>query len=99
MVTIITTLYASMFYLAAAILIIGLTRKIVQYAKTPAPLKIPTTPAPTTTAGVVYRMAKEVIFFESLFKSTKWTWMFSVLFHLSLLFVLMRHFRYFIEPI
>ena len=45
-------------------------------AHTPAPLKIPTTPAPTTTGGVVLRMFREVVFFESLFKSNKWIWLF-----------------------
>ncbi|HEY0721451.1 MAG TPA: respiratory nitrate reductase subunit gamma, partial [Gammaproteobacteria bacterium] len=68
---------------------------IVQYAKTPAPLKIPTTPAPTTQSGVVLRMAREVVLFESLFKSNKWIWIFGWMFHVSLALVLLRHFRYF----
>ena len=40
-----TIVYALLFYAATAILVVGLASKIRQYAKTPAPLKIPTTPA------------------------------------------------------
>jgi nitrate reductase gamma subunit len=76
-----------------------LTRKILSYAKTPAPLKIPTTPAPTTLGGVRWRMAREVVLFESLFKSSKWTWMFGWAFHVTLLLVVLRHLRYFQEPV
>ncbi|MGE5027030.1 MAG: respiratory nitrate reductase subunit gamma [Betaproteobacteria bacterium] len=94
-----TVLYAIVFYAATAILIGGLAYKISSYARTPAPLKIPTTPAPTTTGGVVLRMAREVALFESLFKSNKWIWLFGWLFHVSLLLVVLRHLRYFIEPI
>lgn len=90
--------YALLFYLATVLLVIGLTRKIVQYAKTPAPLKIPTTPAPVTKSGVVVRMASEVVLFSSLFKSSKWTWLFGWMFHLSLLLALFRHLRYVISP-
>lgn len=87
--------YVVLFYLASLLLAVGLIRKIVQYSRTPAPLKIPTTPAPTTTSGVAFRMAREVVLFESLFKSTKWTWIFGWLFHFGLLLVLVRHLRYF----
>jgi len=91
--------YALLFIVATLVLVLGLARKIAQYAKTPAPLKIPTTPAPVTQTGVVLRMFREVVFFESLFKSTKWTWIFAWLFHMGLLLVLLRHLRYFINPV
>jgi len=94
-----TVLYAIVFYAATAILIGGLAYKISSYARTPAPLKIPTTPAPTTTGGVVLRMAREVALFESLFKSNKWIWLLGWLFHVSLLLVALRHLRYFTEPV
>lgn len=94
-----STVYALLFIVATIVLVVGLTRKIVQYARTPAPLKIPTTPAPVTQSGVVMRMFREVVFFESLFKSTKWTWIFSWLFHMGLLVVLLRHLRYFMDPV
>jgi nitrate reductase gamma subunit len=94
-----TVLYACIFYAATAMLVGGLVVKINRYARTPAPLKIPTTPAPTTTGGVVFRMAREVALFESLFKSNKWIWLFGWLFHVSLLLVVLRHLRYFIDPV
>lgn len=95
----ITTIYASLFYLATLILIGGVAYKIRQYALTPAPLKIPTTPAPTTVGGVIFRIFREVVFFESLFKSNKWIWLFGYMFHASLLLALLRHLRYFTEPV
>ena len=94
-----TVVYAILFYLAAALFTIGVARKIVIFAKTPQPLKIPTTPAPTTKAGVVWRMIKEVTVFESLFKSNKWIWIFGWLFHAGLFLVLARHLRYFLQPV
>lgn len=63
--------------------------------------------------GVVGRMLAEVLFFRSLFRnsrveighgrtlysSAKWLWVFALLFHWSLLIILVRHLRFFIEPI
>jgi nitrate reductase gamma subunit len=94
-----TIAYAVLFHIAALVFVIGVTRKIRIYARTPAPLKIPTTPAPLTAAGVRWRMAREVVLFESLFKSNKWTWFFGWLFHAALLLVVLRHLRYFQEPV
>jgi nitrate reductase gamma subunit len=94
-----SSVYALLFIVATIVLVVGLARKIIQYAKVPAPLKIPTTPAPVTQSGVVLRMFREVVFFESLFKSTKWTWIFSWMFHMGLFLVLLRHLRYFINPV
>jgi nitrate reductase gamma subunit len=92
-------LFALLFYAAAAVLVGGLAWRIADYARTPAPLKIPTTPAPITRGGVALRMVREVIFFESLFKGSLWTWLFGWLFHASLALVLARHLRYFTEPV
>jgi len=94
-----TTLFAIIFYLAAILLVGGLAYRIADYARTPAPLKIPTTPAPTTNGGVVLRMMREVLLFESLFKSNLWIWMFGALFHAGLALVLLRHLRYFTDPV
>ena len=91
--------YAALFYLATAVLVVGVGLEIRRYAGTPAPLRIPTTPAPTTTAGVALRLTREVVFFESLFKASKWTWAFGWLFHAALLLVLLRHLRYFQQPV
>ena len=92
-----TIAFAVLFYAATVLLVVGLARRIMLYWKTPAPLKIPTTPAPVTQGGVVLRMFREVVFFESLFKSTKWTWLFGWLFPMALFAVLFRHLRYFTE--
>lgn len=97
--SLLTTVYVVLFYAATLLFVAGIARKIWQYAKTPAPLKIPTTPAPTTTSGVVLRMAREVMLFESLFKSNKWIWIFGWMFHVGLALVLVRHLRYFQEPV
>lgn len=94
-----TGLFALLFYVAALVLVVGLALKVVQYARTPAPLKIPTTPAPTTQNGVVLRMAREVVLFESLFRGNKWTWIFGWIFHFGLFLVTLRHLRYFLEPV
>lgn len=94
-----TYLYIGLFYLATTILLVGLALKIKTYATVPAPLKIPTMPAPVTKQGLVWRMFKEITLFESLFRSNKWIWIFGWIFHFSLLLVLLRHLRYFTEPV
>ena len=94
-----TIMYALLFYVATLVLVVGTAAKISSYVRTPAPLKIPTTPAPTTAAGVGLRMAREVVFFESLFRSNKWTWLFGWTFHAALLLVVLRHLRYFQQPV
>ena len=92
-------IYVVLFYAATLLLIVGLAKKILQYTRSPAPLKIPTTPAPTTKSGVAYRMDKEVVLFESLFKSSKWTWIFGWMFHFGMFLVLVRHLRYFMADV
>ena len=67
--SLLTIVYAALFYLATVILVVGVALKIRTYARAPAPLKIPTTPAPLTKSGVGWRMAREVVFFESLFNN------------------------------
>ena len=97
--SLLTIAFTLLFYFAALVLIIGLGLRIRLYARTPAPLRIPTTPAPLTAAGVVGRMFFEVTLFRSLFKSNKWIWIFGWLFHAALLLVLLRHLRYFTDPV
>jgi len=90
--------YAILLYIAAVVFFGGLFLRVLKYWRTPAPLKIPTMPAPTTQAGVVMRMGREVVLFESLFKSNKWIWIFGWIFHASLLVAFFRHLRYIITP-
>ena len=94
-----TLFFALLFYAAFLLCVVGLVYKITDYARTPAPLKIPTTPAPTTSGGVVLRMLREVTLFESLFKANLWIWLFGFMFHVALALVLLRHLRYFTEPV
>lgn len=94
-----TILFALAFYAATAVLVGGLAWKIYDYAHTPAPFKIPTTPAPITRSGVALRMLREITLFESLFKSNLWLWSLGWLFHAALLLVLLRHLRYFTDPV
>ena len=68
---------------------------------------------PTTLWGVIVRMALEILCFRSLFRnisldfrdgratysSAKWLWLFSLVFHYSFLVVLLRHLRFFTQPI
>lgn len=68
---------------------------------------------PCCAASAVGRMAGEIFLFRSLFRnscvrmidgrpvygSTKWLWFFGLMFHGSLLIVVLRHLRFFTEPI
>jgi len=71
--------------------------------------------SPYTTTGTVGRMVLEVLTFRSLFRNTKaelkhegprllqwsskWLWLFALLFHYSFLIIFMRHFRLFLDPV
>lgn len=95
--SVLSIIYVVLFYVAMAILFGGIANKIMLYKRVPAPLKIPVTPAPITTGGVVFRIFNEVVFFNSLFRASKWTWIFGWLFHVSLLLAFFRHLRYLIS--
>lgn len=97
-VSLLTIIVSAMAYGAAAIFILGFLGRVVKYAKTPSPLKIPTTPAPITPIGVVSRMFQDVVVFKSLFKGNKWTWIGGMVFHYAFLVVVLRHLRYFFYP-
>jgi nitrate reductase gamma subunit len=70
--------------------------------------------APYNTWGVIGRMALEVLLFRSLFRnskvelregpkatyaSAKWLWLAGILFHYSFLTIVIRHLRFFMEPV
>jgi len=97
--SLLTIAFTLLFYFATAILLVGLIYRIRLYATTPTPLRIPTTPAPLDTPGVARRIFFEVTLFSSLFKSNKWIWLFGWIFHFALLLVLLRHLRYFTDPV
>jgi len=116
-------------YLAAITFICGVIYRILNWARSPVPFRIPTTagqqkslpwitPArfdnPFTAGGVVVRMLLEVLFFRSLFRNTtaginregkisyiweKWLWLGALAFHYAFLTVVIRHLRFFTEPV
>ncbi len=89
-------------YIAAAVFVVGFLNKVILYFKTPSPLVIPTTPAPTTTVGVIMRLIPEVLFFRSLLKggtTEKILWVGGWLFHVSFLLIVLRHLRFFTYPV
>jgi nitrate reductase gamma subunit len=115
-------------YAAILIFVVGMIWKVIGWARSPVPFRIPTTCGqektfpwikqnkidnPSTLWGVLGRMALEVLVFRSLFRnakldyrddrsrfsSAKWLWLFALIFHWSLLAVLVRHLRFFTEPI
>lgn len=70
--------------------------------------------APVTTSQVVVRMLLEIVLFRSLWRNTKatvyegpkltyesskWLWLFGIMFHYSFLVIILRHMRLFLEPV
>jgi nitrate reductase gamma subunit len=115
-------------YAAAALFLVGVVAKVVGWARSPVPFRIPTTCGqqkslswikqskienPSTTTGVIIRMALEVLCFRSLFRNTKtelrdghlsypsnkWLWAAGLAFHYSFLVIVLRHLRFFMEPV
>jgi nitrate reductase gamma subunit len=116
-------------YAAIAIFLVGIIFRVVQWARSPVPFNIPTVcgqqkslpwiksdkiESPTSTAGVIGRLALEVLLFRSLFRNekvelkgsqklvyggNKYLWLGGLLFHWSMLIILIRHSRFFLEPV
>ncbi len=119
-------------YAAIFIFILGFISRILNWSRSPVPFKIPTTCGqqksfswlkqsridnPSTTMGVIIRMALEILCFRSLFRNTRmsfrktptgekisysweiWLWIFALAFHYSFLVVLIRHLRFFLDPV
>jgi nitrate reductase gamma subunit len=116
-------------YLAFLTFFLGLIYRVIGWARSPVPFRIPTTGGqqktlpwikynrfdnPSNTVGVIGRMIFEVLTFRSLFRNTrmefrggprigyeweKWLWLFALMFHYSFLVVVIRHLRFFTEPI
>lgn len=115
-------------YIAIVTFIIGIIYRILKWASSPVPFRIPTTCGqqkslpwikhskienPSSTLGVIMRMALEVLLFRSLFRnlkteiregkvvygSEKWLWLAGLAFHWSFLIILLRHFRLFVDPV
>jgi nitrate reductase gamma subunit len=115
-------------YAAFMLFLAGVTYRVIVWAKSPVPFRIPTTcgqqkslpwikssrwESPHNLAGVVGRMALEVLLFRSLFRNTKaevkdgrpiyggakWLWLAGLAFHWSFLVIVLRHLRFFFEPV
>ncbi len=116
-------------YLAVVIFIAGFIYRVVDWARSPVPFRIPTTGGqhkglpyfkqatidnPSTKGGVFLRMLLEIVLFRSLFRNTKMRvkegdkiyygqelslWLFALAFHLAFATVLIRHLRFFMEPV
>jgi len=116
-------------YAAFATFVIGFCYRVVQWAKSPVPFRIPTTcgqeyslpwikhnklESPVNTSQVVARMFLEIVLFRSLWRNTKaeihdgpkltyesskWLWLFGILFHYSFLVIVLRHMRLFLDPV
>lgn len=112
---------------AIVVFIVGICWRVVRWARSPVPFRIPTTCGqqyslpwikssflenPHNTAGVIGRMALEILAFRSLFRNTrtqlkdqrlyywgeKYLWAAALAFHYSFLVIFLRHFRFFVEP-
>jgi nitrate reductase gamma subunit len=115
-------------YAAFLTFILGVIYRVLKWGNSPVPFRIPTTGGqqktlpwinhskldnPSTTLGVIGRMALEIFLFRSLFRnlkteirsgkvvygSDKWLWLAGLAFHWSFLIVLLRHFRFFTQPV
>ncbi|MBR9979546.1 MAG: sulfate reduction electron transfer complex DsrMKJOP subunit DsrM [Desulfatitalea sp.] len=116
-------------YLAVLLFIVGVVRRIMGWSRSAVPFAIPTTGGqqksmpwiqqakidnPSTTIGVVARMALEILTFRSLFRNTRmkmtgegrfsyslevFLWVGALAFHYAFLTTLVRHLRFFLEPV
>jgi nitrate reductase gamma subunit len=116
-------------YAALLTFFLGIVMRVVGWARSPVPFRIPTTGGqqkslpwvkdskldnPSGTLGVIIRMALEILLFRSLFRHTrmefregpkigyeweKWLWIAALAFHYGFLVVILRHLRFFLEPI
>ena len=115
---------------AFAVFVGGIIFRVLHWAKSPVPFRIPTTTgqekslpwirnnefeAPSGLVGVIGRMALEVLVFRSLFRNTrveilpekqklnyiadKVLWAAAMAFHWAMLIIVLRHFRFFLQPV
>lgn len=94
-----STVFAFLFYLSGLVLFCGVLWKVFSYASTPVRNLLPISPAPRSFGGVFWRILRETLLFESLFRASKWTWLFGWVFHYALAIVLLRHLFFVVDPI
>ncbi len=81
-------------FAAFAVFLLGLIVRLVQYWRLPVPFNIPIMPAPKSRLGVLGRLLNETFLFKSLFRASKWTWVFGWTMHLALVLLLGKHLFY-----
>ena len=116
-------------YTAVVLFVVGFIYRVLKWASSPVPFHIPTVcgqqkslpwiktnpiDSPSTTGGVVARLALEILLFRSLlknekvelqesqkllFKTSTYLWLGAMAFHWSLLIIILRHLRFFLEPV
>jgi nitrate reductase gamma subunit len=86
-------------YFAGLVLVLGLAAALLRFLRTPAPLPVALTPAPSSEGGAVLRVLGDVTLFPALFKADKWLWAGTIVFHGALFTILFRHMRYFTFPV
>ena len=115
-------------YAGLAAFLAGFCYRVLRWAAAPVPFRIPTTCGqqrslpwiksdaldnPSTTGGVLARMALEILLFRSLFRNSRarlfegrlifseqrYLWLAALAFHWSLLIILVRHLRLLVEPV
>jgi len=97
--TVISLFFVGLGYFAGLAFIFGLLARLYLYLRTPAPLPVALTPAPTTEGGAIMRVLGDVLIFPNLFKADKALWAGAWIFHVALAAILFRHLRYFTYPV
>jgi nitrate reductase gamma subunit len=116
-------------YMAVLLFVVGFIYRVLKWASSPVPFHIPTVSgqqkslpwikadsidSPSTTGGVVKRLALDILLFRSLLKNEKveleaphrllfrtstLLWLGAMAFHWSFLVIFLRHLRFFLEPV
>jgi len=86
-------------YVSVAVLVGGIAYRFIEWMRIPTPLKIPTTPAPKSLAGVTARVASEVFLFRSLFRGSKKLWVGSLAYHATLWTILLYKLLTYLPPL
>jgi nitrate reductase gamma subunit len=116
-------------YTAVVLFVAGFIYRVLKWASSPVPFHIPTVcgqqkslpwiktspiDSPSTTGGVIVRLALEILLFRSLLKNEKvelqepqrllfrtstYLWLGAIALHWSLLIIILRHLRFFLEPV
>lgn len=77
------------------VFILGMGNRFYSWAKTPQPGKMTLFPAPRGSTGA--EVIKDTLFFPGLFKADKILWVFSWIFHVTLLMIFVGHIRVFTD--